>query len=122
MGRVSASRASNCTRPLCRRAISLGRAALYGLAAVTIWAAFIVVFPTAGAYVLISWTLARAEASLVALFVYMQPVIATILGLAFQNESLTLRTVAGALLIFGGVYLALGLPRPPGLRRAAPAS
>ena len=86
------------------------------------WAAFIVVFPTAGAYVLISWTLARAEASLVALFVYMQPVIATILGMAFQNETLTMRTVAGALLIFAGVYLALGLPRPPGLRRAAPAS
>jgi len=49
-------------------------------------------------------------------------VIATILGIAFQHESLTPRTVAGALLIFGGVYLALGLPRPPGLRRAAPAS
>jgi len=29
---------------------------------------------------------------------------------------------AGALLIFAGVYLALGLPRPPGLRRAAPAT
>jgi drug/metabolite transporter (DMT)-like permease len=86
------------------------------------WAAFIVIFPTAGAYVLISWTLARAEASLVALFVYMQPVIATILGIAFQNEVLTRRTALGALLIFGGVYLALGFPRPPGLRRAAPAS
>ena len=86
------------------------------------WAAFIVFFPTAGAYVLISWTLARAEASLVALFVYMQPVIATILGIAFQHETLTLRTVMGALFIFAGVYLALRLPRPPGLRRAAPAS
>jgi drug/metabolite transporter (DMT)-like permease len=87
-----------------------------------LWAAFIVLFPTAGAYVLISWTLARAEASLVALFVYMQPVIATILGIAFQNERLTLSTAVGALLIFGGVYLALGAPRPPGLRRAVPAS
>ncbi len=87
-----------------------------------LWAAFIVIFPTAGAYVLISWTLARAEASLVALFVYMQPVIATILGMAFQNETLTARTVVGALLIFGGVYLALRVPRLPGLRRAAPAS
>lgn len=86
------------------------------------WAAFILLFPTAGAYVLISWTLARAEASLVALFVYMQPVIATILGIAFQHETLTTRTVAGALLIFAGVYLALRLPRPAGLRRAAPAS
>jgi len=87
-----------------------------------IWAAFIVAFPTAGAYVLISWTLARAEASLVALFVYMQPVIATILGIAFQNETLTVRTVAGALLIFAAVYLALHLPGLSGLRRAAPAS
>jgi len=87
-----------------------------------LWGAFIVAFPTAGAYVLISWTLARAEASLVALFVYMQPVIATILGITFQHETLTARTVLGALIIFGGVYLALGLPRPPGLRRAAPAT
>jgi drug/metabolite transporter (DMT)-like permease len=87
-----------------------------------LWGAFIILFPTAGAYVLISWTLARAESSLVALFVYLQPVIATILGIAFAHESLTLRTVLGALFIFGGVYLALGLPRPPGLRRAAPAS
>jgi drug/metabolite transporter (DMT)-like permease len=91
-------------------------------AAAWAWAAFIVLFPTAGAYVLISWTLARAEASLVALFVYMQPVIAAILGITFQHETLTPRTVAGALLIFGGVYLALVLPRAPGLRRAAPAS
>ena len=91
-------------------------------AAAWFWAAFIVVLPTAGAYVLISWTLARAEASLVALFVYMQPVIATILGITFEHETLTARTVAGALLIFAGVYLALRGSGAPGLRRAAPAS
>jgi drug/metabolite transporter (DMT)-like permease len=71
---------------------------------------------------LITWTLARAEASLMALFVYMQPAIATILGIAFQNETLTLRTLAGALLIFAAVYLSLRLPGLRGLRRAAPAS
>ena len=86
------------------------------------WGAFIIAFPTAAAYVLISWTLARAEASLVALFVYLQPVIATILGVCVAGEHLTVRTVVGALFIFAGVYLALGVPRPPGLRRAAPAS
>ena len=105
-----------------------GGAAVAGLdfasvsAVVWAWAAFIVIFPTAGAYVLISWTLARAEASLVALFVYLQPVIATILGITFEHETLTRRTLAGAMLIFAGVYLALGVARPPGLRRAAPAS
>ncbi len=87
-----------------------------------LWGVFIVVFPTAGAYVLISWTLARAEASLVALFVYVQPVIATTLGMAFQHEALTARTAAGALIIFAAVYLALRLPGTAGLRRAAPAS
>lgn len=87
-----------------------------------LWGVFIVVFPTAAAYVLISWTLARAEASLVALFVYVQPVIATTLGMAFQHEALTARTAAGALIIFAAVYLALRLPGTAGLRRAAPAS
>ena len=102
---------------------SLGRFDLAAVSAATwAWAAFIVLLPTAGAYVLISWTLARAEASLVALFVYLQPLIASFLGVVLQGERLSARTAAGALLIFAGVYLALGMPRPPGLRRAAPAS
>ena len=86
-----------------------GTLAVLDLSAVSraawLWGAFIVLFPTAAAYVMISWTLARAEASLVALFVYVQPVVATALGVAFQGESLSLRTVTGAVLIFGGVYL-----------------
>jgi len=90
-------------------------------AAVWAWAAFIVLVPTAGAYVLISWTLARAEASLVAMFVYVQPVIAAILGVVFQGESLTIRTVVGALVIFAAVYLAMGLPRPSRARFASAA-
>jgi drug/metabolite transporter (DMT)-like permease len=89
---------------------------------VWLWGAFIILFPTAGAYVMISWTLARAEASLVALFIYLQPLIAAFLGIVFQGEILTGRTMLGGALIFAGVYFALNLPRPPGLRRAAPAS
>jgi drug/metabolite transporter (DMT)-like permease len=91
-------------------------------AGVWLWGAFIILFPTAGAYVLISWTLARAEASLVALFIYLQPLIAAFLAIVFQGEILTARTMLGGALIFAGVYFALNLPRPPGLRRAAPAS
>lgn len=80
----------------------------WGAVPVSVWAwgAFIVVFPTAAAYALISWTLARAESSLVALFVYLQPVVAAILGIAFEGEHLAASTVAGAALIFAGVYLA----------------
>jgi len=87
-----------------------------------LWGAFIILLPTAGAYVLISWTLARAEASLVALFIYLQPLIAAFLGIVFQGEILTARTVLGGALIFAGVFFALNPPRAPGLRRAAPAS
>jgi drug/metabolite transporter (DMT)-like permease len=87
-----------------------------------LWGAFIILLPTAGAYVLISWTLARTEASLVALFIYLQPLVAAFLGIVFQGEILTARTMLGGGLIFAGVYFALNLPRPPGLRRAAPAS
>ena len=88
-------------------------------AAAWAWAAFIVLVPTAGAYVLISWTLARAEASLVAMFVYVQPVIAAALGIVFQGERLTARTALGALIIFAAVYLAMGLPRPSRARFAS---
>jgi len=59
---------------------------------------------------------------LVALFIYLQPLIAAFLGIVFQDEVLTARTMLGGALIFAGVYFALNLPRPPGLRRAAPAS
>ncbi|HKQ61106.1 MAG TPA: DMT family transporter [Candidatus Polarisedimenticolaceae bacterium] len=79
---------------------------------------FIVVFPTAGAYLLQYWALARVESSVVAFFVYLQPLIAAALSFALLHERPAPRVLAGGLLIFGGVYLAL---RRPGDRRG-PAS
>lgn len=84
--------------------------------------AFIVVFPTAAAYFLINWALSRSEPSLVAFFVFLQPLIAIALSVALRGERLTGSTVGGAALIFGGVYLALDRPTFRGLRRSAPAS
>jgi drug/metabolite transporter (DMT)-like permease len=77
-----------------------------------VWAnaAFIVLVPTAGAYFLIYWALARAESSLVALFIYLQPLIAGVLAAAFLGERVGPTTIAGALLLFAGVALAT---RPP---------
>jgi len=74
-----------------------------------IWAlgAFIVVFPTALAYLLNYWALARVESSLVAFFIYLQPLIATSLSILLLDESLDGWMVAGALLIFAAVWLAL---------------
>ena len=76
--------------------------------------AFIVLFPTAAAYFLNYWALARLESSVVAFFIYLQPLIATTLSVLFLGERLTPSIVAGAALIFCSVYLALR--RRPGRR------
>lgn len=70
-------------------------------------ALFIVVFPTAGAYLLILWALAKVDSSIVAFFIYLQPLIATSLSVLLFGERLELPVVAGAALIFLAVFLAL---------------
>ncbi len=62
---------------------------------------------TVAPYLLISFTLSRANSSLVALFVYVQPLIASVLAYFFFGHVLTLRTLMSALLIFMGVFLVL---------------
>jgi drug/metabolite transporter (DMT)-like permease len=77
------------------------------------WLAFVVVFPTAGAYLLNNYALARADASVVALFIYLQPLIAAVLAVARLGERPPPATWAGGLLVFAAVYLALRpLARP----------
>jgi len=69
--------------------------------------AYIVVFPTAAAYLLTYWALAHVDSSVVAFFIYLQPLIATGLSVALFDEPLTAPILAGAGLIFLAVYLAL---------------
>ena len=69
--------------------------------------ALIVVFPTALAYLLNFWALARVESSLVAFFIYLQPLIATTLSVAFFGERLGAGMLAGATLIFVAVGLVM---------------
>jgi len=69
--------------------------------------AFIVLLPTAAAYFLNYWALARLESSVVAFFIYLQPLIATTLSVLFLGERLTPSIVAGGSLIFCSVYLTL---------------
>lgn len=77
------------------------------VSAKTWWiAAFIILGPTGATYFLNSWALTRVESSQVALFVYLQPVIAAALSAAFLGEPITGRFVASALLVFCGVYFA----------------
>jgi drug/metabolite transporter (DMT)-like permease len=75
------------------------------------WAclAGVVVLCTVVPYLLNSWALARTHASRVAFYVFLQPLIATLLAIAILGETLTPKTAIAGLLIFAG--LAVTLPR-----------
>ena len=67
--------------------------------------AFIIVFPTVVAYYLNAWSLMRVPPSVVAIYIYLQPLIAFGLAPLFLGESWSWRTIVAAVLIFGGVAL-----------------
>lgn len=79
-----------------------------GLAGVMIW---IVLFATVVNYLLNYYALARVESSTVALFIYLQPLLATILSVALGREHLTGRFLASAGLVFAGVFLVARAPK-----------
>lgn len=80
----------------------------FGAISPGVWgvAALIVLFPTAGAYILNAWALKRVEASTVALFIYLQPLIASVLAAALLGETLGAESAAAGVLIFAGLGLA----------------
>lgn len=67
--------------------------------------AAIVVFPTILAYYWNTWALARVEPSVVAVYIYLQPVIGTILAITILGEPWKPRIFVAMALIFAGVYL-----------------
>jgi drug/metabolite transporter (DMT)-like permease len=75
--------------------------------------AAVIVFASVLAYVLNAWALARTHASHVAIYVTLQPAVATCLAIAWLGEIPTLRTGISAALIFAGLLLS----RPPFARR-----
>lgn len=91
-----------------------------------IWAgvAFIVVGPTAGAYLLNIWALRRTSSNAVAVYIYLQPILtAAVAPLLLTGERVTPRAAVAGLTIFAGVSLVLleerrqqlgSAPRPSG--------
>ena len=59
------------------------------------------------AYLLNNWALAKLKSSSVALFIYLQPVVASFLAWIWFGEVLTPRTILSSLLIFFGMLLTL---------------
>ena len=69
--------------------------------------AYIILFPTAGAYWLQYRALRRVDSSVVALFIYLQPIIATLLSVLLLGDRPHPIVLGGGALIFLGVWLAL---------------
>jgi drug/metabolite transporter (DMT)-like permease len=74
---------------------------------INVWAAiaFIILFPTVGAYYLNAWALTRVSPSTVAIYIYLQPLVAFGFAPLLLGENWNSRTLVAALLIFGGVAL-----------------
>lgn len=75
-----------------------------------IWAgvAYIVIFPTIVTYLLNLWALRRATPNVVAVYIYLQPVMtAAIAPLLLDGERLTPRAIGAGLAIFAGLAVVL---------------
>jgi drug/metabolite transporter (DMT)-like permease len=68
--------------------------------------AYAVVGATALPYLLNNWALVRVQASVVAIYILVQPLVAGALGRIFLGESLGAHTAVAATLIVGGVVVA----------------
>jgi drug/metabolite transporter (DMT)-like permease len=64
-----------------------------------------IIFPSVIAYLLQAWALRHADSSAVASYVYVQPVLATVLGAAFFGERLRPVLLVAAAMIFTGVWI-----------------
>ena len=71
--------------------------------------AAVIVFASVAAYVLNAWALARTHASRVAVFVTLQPVVATAFAIVWLGEMPGVKTGIAAALIFAGLVIS----RPP---------
>ena len=73
--------------------------------------AYLIAVPTVCAYALIQIALQRAESSLVAAYIYLQPVFAAVGAALVLDEEITIRIVVGGAIVLFGVWLAARVPR-----------
>ncbi|HXI25633.1 MAG TPA: DMT family transporter [Pyrinomonadaceae bacterium] len=85
---------------------SLSKISVSGIS-IGVWfaVAYIIILPTAGAYFLNAWALARVPPSTVAVYIYLQPLFAFVLAPVVLGESLSPRAIVSSLLIFAGVLV-----------------
>ncbi|MGE0077878.1 MAG: DMT family transporter [Bacteroidales bacterium] len=66
---------------------------------------FVLLGPTFLAYLLNSWGLKHVQTSTVSIYIYSQPVIATVVAAILGQDKLDAQKIIAALLVFSGVYL-----------------
>ena len=66
---------------------------------------YIAVVATAGPYLLNAYALSKVNPSVVAVYIYLQPIIGFILAVVFLNEILDFKFAVAATLVFAGVFL-----------------
>lgn len=66
---------------------------------------YVMVFTTFFTYSLNTYALSRLPASTVSSYIYLQPILATVIAIVAGKDQLVLIHIVGACLIFGGVYL-----------------
>jgi drug/metabolite transporter (DMT)-like permease len=72
---------------------------------------YIAIVATAGPYLLNAYALSKVNASIVSVYIYLQPIIGFILAVILLGEKVDLKFIAAAMLVFAGVYL-VTRPRP----------
>ncbi|MEO6419246.1 MAG: DMT family transporter [Polyangiaceae bacterium] len=82
--------------------------------------AYILVMPTIVAYLANAWALGRSTASLVTIYIYLQPILAGLLAWVQLGQSLSARILGAAAFILAGVSI-VALRKPP-LPKFEPAS
>ena len=65
----------------------------------------LVIFPTIMAYFWNAWALARVEPSVVAVYIYLQPLMGFLAAILFLGEHFSVRLMISAILVFAGVFL-----------------
>ena len=88
-------------------AASLARSGALSTMPLSAWIAivFIIIVPTVGSYWFNAWALKRSAPSVVASYVYLQPLLTGLLAVLMQGEPIDPRAIPSAALIFVGVAL-----------------
>jgi drug/metabolite transporter (DMT)-like permease len=66
---------------------------------------YIVIGVTFGVYLLNAWALSFVDATVVSVYIYLQPILTSMIAITMKQDELSLNKVLLALLIFLGVYL-----------------